>query len=108
MSVSHLKRAAPRRTSRPPRAAVDTHRPAQLLNDAANDVQPQAQPVVLTGADGAFERLEDSPVKLGRDPEPAVGHLQARAPRWLSAAARMTTGRPCPYLTALATRFVTT
>src|SRR6266498_3368926 len=99
MSVSPLNREFHDEGRARPGTAVDAHRPAQLFNDAANDEESQAQPVGLTGADRAFERLEDPPVEIGR------GSIRS-SPTW--SPARMTTGRPCPYLTALATRLVTT
>src|SRR4051794_871002 len=79
MSVSHLNGEVHDEGGARPGTAVDAHRPAQLFNDAADDEESQAQPVRLTGADRAFERLEDPPVKLGSDPRPAVDHLEAGA-----------------------------
>src|SRR5438552_1634498 len=79
MSVSHLNREVHDEGRARPGTAVDAHRPAQLFNDAADDEQAQAQSVRLAGADRAFERLEDPPVELGSDPQPAVDHLEASA-----------------------------
>src|SRR6185503_9044918 len=60
-------------------SALDVNAAAQLLDDAANDVQPEPEAVVPTGCHRALERLEYPPVKLGRDPKAVVGHFQMRA-----------------------------
>ena len=48
MSVSHLKWQVDDERRARAGAAVDAHRPAELLNDAADDEEPEAQPVRLT------------------------------------------------------------
>ena len=70
---------------------------------------PSPKPVAVTDHRPALEGLEDPLLQIRLDPQSLIGHRQpgdARAAR--SAPARMTTGRPCPYLTALANRFETT
>ena len=71
MSVGHLQGQFHDERRASAGAAVDMHGSPELLNDAANDVEPQSQTIVLSGCHGAFERLEDSPVKVGGDTEPA-------------------------------------
>ena len=48
MSVSHLKWQLHDERRARTGSAVDVHGPAELLNDAADDVESQAQPVMLT------------------------------------------------------------
>ena len=54
MSVGHLEWQLHHERCASAGSAVDIHRPAELLNDAAHDVQPEAQPVLLTGRDSAL------------------------------------------------------
>src|SRR5262249_45234502 len=79
MSVSHLKRKLDDEGRARARTAVDVHRAAQLLDDAAHDVQAQAEPFVAAGRDRALERFEDPAVQLGGNSQSVVGHLQTRA-----------------------------
>src|SRR6185369_17079469 len=58
--------------------AGDVYRTAQLLNDAAHDVQAEPQALGLPRGDRPFERLEDARLNLGSDTETAVGHLESR------------------------------
>ena len=49
MSVGHLQGQLDNERRARPRAAVDVNGAAELLDDAANDVEPQPQAVVLGG-----------------------------------------------------------
>ena len=77
LSVSHLKwQVDDERRSRA-NPAGDMYRTAQLLNNAAHDVEAEPQALRLAGGDGPFERLEDARLELGGDTETVVHHLES-------------------------------
>ena len=99
MSVSHLKWQLHDERRARAGAAVDAHGAAELLDDAAHDVRARgparrADRCRATRLNGSKIR----PWSSGAMPRPLSATSSRATPRWLSAPARTTTGRPCPYL----------